>query len=152
MASLHHNAIKQKYKHIFTQFSKIAKCSFGPKIKLRYGQCDFVTYLKIGKYEFRDVKVMGIHLIFEWPKSVMAQDRKMVTKFSFKIIAKNGRHFSRDIEMNITSSNKSTGFDSFLPMCELNGDYFLENDQLTVEVEGIVEPPSIIVSIEIALA
>ncbi|CAO1334077.1 unnamed protein product [Diamesa hyperborea] len=65
----------------------------------------------------------------------------METKLSFKIMAKDGRYFTREVEMDITPSNRTAGVSNFLPLCELNGDYFLENDQLTVEVEGVIESP-----------
>lgn len=148
MDNLHHGTVKQKYKYIFTQFSKIVDYSLGPKQKLRYGRVDFVTYLKITKKEIVGVKVLGICVVFEWPKSLIVKDRKIDTKYTFKILAKDGSNFAREVEMHITPSYQSTGFGNFLPMCELNGDYFLENDQLTVEVEGVIEPPSTIVSNE----
>lgn len=147
MDNLHHNTVKQKYKHTFTQFSKIVEYSLGPKHKIRYGRYDFVTYLKIDKNEIRGIKCLGIHLVFDWPRGLTVKDPKIETKFNFKILAKNGRYFEREIKMDITSHYKSTGFGNFLPLCELNGDYFLENDQLTVEVEGTIEPPNTIVSL-----
>lgn len=151
MANISHGPVKQKYKHIFKHFSKTINYSWGPNIKIRYIHSDIVTSLKIQKNEVNNIKVLGIYLVFEWPKTMMDVDRKMETKFVFKILAKDGRYFTRDVETDITSSNKSTGFASFLPLCELNGDYFLENDQLTVEVEGVIEPPNHVVSKNITL-
>lgn len=147
MDNLHNKKVNQKYKHTFTQFSKIVQYSLGPKQKIKYGRYDFETYLKIDKRMIRDIKCLGICLVFDWPKGLKVKDLKIETKFNFKILAKNGGYFEREVEMDITSYYMSTGFGNFLPLCELNGDYFLENDQLTVEVEGIIESPNTIVSI-----
>lgn len=150
MANLYHGTIHQKYKHTFKHFSKIVNYASGPKTKIRYQQNNIFTYLKIQKNEVRNVKVLGIYLVFEWPLSNINEDRKMETKLSFKIMAKDGRYFTREVEMDIKPSNRTAGVSNFLPLCELNGDYFLENDQLTVEVEGVIESPVFLVSKEIA--
>ncbi|CAO1341970.1 unnamed protein product [Diamesa serratosioi] len=144
MDNLYNRSVKQKFHHVFTEFSKISDYSLGPKLKLKYGRMDFVNYLKIEKSEIRGVKVLGVCLVFDWPKNLVAKDRKIDTKLTFKILSKDGRYFEREAEEHVTSLYRSIGFDNFIPLCELKGDYFLENDQLTVEVEGIIMPLSII--------
>lgn len=137
----------QKYNHTFTEFSKIIDYSLGPKLKIKFGRFDFVTYLKIDKHEIRGVKVLGFCLVFVWPKILISKDRKIDTKFTFKILSKDGRYFEREAQEHVNPTYSSTGFRNFIPLCELKGDYFLENDQLIVEVEGTVESPSFTVSI-----